>query len=262
MSDSHAPRRLRHGAIALGVALGGFFDGILLHQILQWHHLLSAIQTGPFGDLRWQVMADGMFHAAMYLVAVVGGVTIWRGRRALAVPGASKRVVTGLLIGFGAWHVIDAVVSHWLTGLHRVRMDVGNPLAWDLAWFAVFGVLPILIALYVERRAPGLPRRAAPPVAMLAIVIAAGGAWLHLFPVGADASVVTVVMRPGKGLADLGGALDRADARVLWSDAAGGVWVLRTLAQDRTVDWYRHGAMWVSGGAGVTSCADWLRPGV
>jgi uncharacterized membrane protein len=28
--------------ILLGFALGGFFDGILLHQILQWHHLLSS----------------------------------------------------------------------------------------------------------------------------------------------------------------------------------------------------------------------------
>jgi uncharacterized membrane protein len=29
----------------LGFAFGGFFDGILLHQVLQWHHLLSGI--GP-----------------------------------------------------------------------------------------------------------------------------------------------------------------------------------------------------------------------
>ncbi len=24
----------------LGLGLGGFFDGIVLHQILQWHHLI------------------------------------------------------------------------------------------------------------------------------------------------------------------------------------------------------------------------------
>lgn len=43
----------------LGFALGGFFDGILLHQVLQWHHLLSALQGGPFDDLRVQLLADG-----------------------------------------------------------------------------------------------------------------------------------------------------------------------------------------------------------
>jgi uncharacterized membrane protein len=27
--------------LLLGIGLGGFFDGIVLHQILQWHHMLS-----------------------------------------------------------------------------------------------------------------------------------------------------------------------------------------------------------------------------
>lgn len=29
------------GTVLLGVGLGGFFDGIVLHQILQWHHTCS-----------------------------------------------------------------------------------------------------------------------------------------------------------------------------------------------------------------------------
>ena len=56
------------GAI-LGFALGGFFDGILLHQILQWHHLLSLVPG--MADLRLQVLWDGYFHALMYLLAAV-----------------------------------------------------------------------------------------------------------------------------------------------------------------------------------------------
>ena len=58
-------------AFLLGFALSGFLDGILLHQILQWHHLLSALE----GDLRFQVVADGWFHVAMYAVAAAG---LWR----------------------------------------------------------------------------------------------------------------------------------------------------------------------------------------
>lgn len=38
----------------LGFALGGFFDGILLHQILQWHHLLSLVPA--VDSLRLQVL--------------------------------------------------------------------------------------------------------------------------------------------------------------------------------------------------------------
>ena len=33
--------RVRTAGIVLGIGLGGFFDGIVLHQILQWHHMLT-----------------------------------------------------------------------------------------------------------------------------------------------------------------------------------------------------------------------------
>ncbi|WP_460744124.1 DUF2243 domain-containing protein [Mariniluteicoccus endophyticus] len=51
MSSMHAataaPTSTRPPGIALpgillGIGLGGFLDGILLHQILQWHHMLSS----------------------------------------------------------------------------------------------------------------------------------------------------------------------------------------------------------------------------
>lgn len=35
-------RRLTTGAFPLGLGLGGFVDGIVLNQIAQWHHVLSA----------------------------------------------------------------------------------------------------------------------------------------------------------------------------------------------------------------------------
>ena len=30
-----------------GLGLGGFIDGIMLHQILQWHHMVSHVQDYP-----------------------------------------------------------------------------------------------------------------------------------------------------------------------------------------------------------------------
>jgi uncharacterized membrane protein len=29
--------------LLFGIGLGGFLDGIVLHQILQWHHMLSHV---------------------------------------------------------------------------------------------------------------------------------------------------------------------------------------------------------------------------
>jgi uncharacterized membrane protein len=34
-------------ALLLGIGLGGFVDGIVLHQILQWHHMLTATDGYP-----------------------------------------------------------------------------------------------------------------------------------------------------------------------------------------------------------------------
>ncbi|MBM6582003.1 DUF2243 domain-containing protein [Microvirga sp. BT689] len=125
----------------LGFALGGFFDGILLHQILQRHHLLSAINGD---DIRFQVAADGYFHALMYVIAVVGLWMLWTARHD---PGrrSGRRLGAGILIGFGIWHIVDAVLSHWTLGLHRIRMDSGTPLFWDLLWLGLFGVVPTVL---------------------------------------------------------------------------------------------------------------------
>ena len=63
---------LKWVGVLLGMALGGFFDGILLHQILQWHHLLSAVEGQHWLDLRMQLVADGLFHVLMHAVLAAG----------------------------------------------------------------------------------------------------------------------------------------------------------------------------------------------
>src|SRR5688500_11792963 len=78
-------------AVLLGMGLGGLADGIVLHQILQWHHMLTAEGCCPSTSvvgLEDNTLADGFFHAATW-VAVVAGSTLavraWQ-RRQLAPP--------------------------------------------------------------------------------------------------------------------------------------------------------------------------------
>jgi uncharacterized membrane protein len=55
-SETTVPAGNEVGAAVLGFAFGGFFDGILLHQVLQWHHLLSLVKGGSvrtFGFKYW-----------------------------------------------------------------------------------------------------------------------------------------------------------------------------------------------------------------
>ena len=92
------------GAI-LGFALGGFFDGILLHQILQWHHLLSLV--AGMGDLRTQVLWDGYFHALMYLIAAAALWGLWSAHRRGALP-EGWALAGALLVGFCLLYTSDA----------------------------------------------------------------------------------------------------------------------------------------------------------
>jgi uncharacterized membrane protein len=63
-------RSLTLPGIFLGLGLGGFADGILLHQVLQWHHLRTGDGTfgnrsmNTIGGLEANTLADGVFHVA------------------------------------------------------------------------------------------------------------------------------------------------------------------------------------------------------
>jgi uncharacterized membrane protein len=239
----------------LGFALGGFFDGILLHQILQWHHLLSLVPG--LDDLRLQVLWDGYFHALMYLIALAGLWGLWRARRRAMVEGIvlnGAPLAGALLLGFGAWHVLDGVLSHWVLGIHRIKLDSPAPLAWDLAWLAVFGLGPIFLARHLlERRTP----RAGSPTAavwLLAALTGGAGAWALQEPAGQR--FTTVVFAPGASRATVSDALDATGARLLWSDRAMGV-VVVAVPRERRWDFYRHGALLVGGTALGAGCVSW-----
>ncbi len=241
----------RWGAV-LGFALGGFFDGILLHQILQWHHLLSLVPG--IDDLRLQVLWDGYFHALMYLIALAGLAGLWRVHRR-GQGNWGWPLVGAALVGFGLWHVVDALLSHWLLGIHRIRIDSGNPLAWDLLWLALFGILPLLFGLRLRRGSgPGLRGGAA--MLLLAAVTSSAGAWALAPP--AQDGFATVVFEPGAGPREVFAALDATGARLVWSDRNMGVVVVAVPAAKRW-DFYRRGALLVSGAGVPAGCFNWSR---
>lgn len=140
-------------ATVLGFALGGFFDGILLHQILQWHHLLSLMPD--VSSLRFQVLWDGYFHALMYAIAALGLWGLWRARNEGTGPWGLQ-TLGAILLGFGVWQFVDSVLSHWILGIHRVKLDSPSPLMWDLIWFFAFALVPMLLGALLLRRKRGL----------------------------------------------------------------------------------------------------------
>jgi uncharacterized membrane protein len=262
-SDVVAPRsgRALHWAGHLvGFSLGGFFDGILLHQILQWHHLLSALEGEAFRDLRVQVLADGLFHLLMYGIALVGLWLLWRSRRAFAASGAGRLLAADALVGFGVWHVVDSIVSHWLIGIHHIRMDSDVPLAWDLLWFAAFGIVPLALGWRLRRDSgaggpPGGGRLHAP--VLLAAAVLAAGPVAALPPRNADA--VLVLFRPGTSAGQALAAVEAAGGRVVWTDASGDLWAVDLVHSGEARLFYRHGALLVSRSLLPAGCFAWSR---
>ena len=242
----------RWGAV-LGFALGGFFDGILLHQILQWHHLLSLVPG--IDDLRLQVLWDGWFHALMYLIALAGLAGLWRVRQRGAGDWGWP-LVGAVLVGFGTWHVVDTLLSHWLLGIHRIRIDSPNPLAWDLLWLALFGIVPLLLGWRLRGAGGGPGMRGATAMLVLGLATSAAGAWALLPP--AETRFATVVFAPGAGPREVFAALDALDARLVWSDRAMGV-VVVAVAPERRWGFYRRGALLVSGAGVPAGCFNWSR---
>lgn len=158
-----AVRRLTAGGLLLGLGLGGFVDGIVLHQILQWHHMLSDYGTyqGRFPDLTVQglednTLWDGLFHAATWVFVVVGLFVLWPAIDGRRLP---TRHLTGLLLaGWGLFNLVEGLVNHHLLGIHHVRDDVADPQFWDLGFLALGSLLLIAGTALTRPKRPTFAR--------------------------------------------------------------------------------------------------------
>ena len=157
VTDARAHRRpttaLRTPGLLLGLGMGGFVDGIVLHQILQWHQMLSTTSewsAGTVHDLEVNVLADGLFHAATWLLVAVGIGTLWRVSSGDAWRTSWRDLLGWMLVGWGVFNLVEGVVNHHVLQIHRVRPDAAVPLAWDLA-FLVTGVLLAFGGLLLRR---------------------------------------------------------------------------------------------------------------
>jgi uncharacterized membrane protein len=244
-------RRFLGSGIVLGVALSGFFDGIVLHQILQWHHLLSLVPGPAYQDPRVQIMADGVFHALMYGLAVVGVALLWRApvRR----RSGDLALWRSLALGFGGWNIFDVVLFHWLLRWHHTRLDTAAPVAWDVLWLVVFGILPAAAALVFRRKGADLR---CGPSAFLTLVIFGAAVWASATPRNRSA---IVLFGPATTSIEVMGAIAQADARLISTDASGQLVVIELPAGSAGWGLYRHGALLVSSAA-LAGCAAWSTP--
>ena len=150
---SHGEGSARRAGIVLGIGLGGFVDGIVLHQIVHWHNMGSAVVPPATLDaVRLNMRWDGLFHAAVWLCTTVGVyLLLGAARRGAALP--SGGAFTGLLfLGWGLFNLVEGIVDHHLLGLHHVRdLPVHVPI-YDWLFLALGGLGFIALGWALSRQ--------------------------------------------------------------------------------------------------------------
>lgn len=144
-------RRVVWGTVLLGLGLGGFFDGVLLHQVLQWHHMVTSAgyPANTVENLELNTLLDGLFHASTYLMTAAGLALLWSATRMPHVRWSTMLLVGGLLVGWGTFNVVEGIVDHHILGLHHVRSGPGQ-VWWDLGFLA-WGAVVLVVGLALMR---------------------------------------------------------------------------------------------------------------
>lgn len=139
-------------ATVLGIGIGGLIDGTFLHQILQWHEMLSN-KVPPVTLLTKSVNMfwDGVFHAFCIIVILTGIYLLYQllYRKDVIINGSLFN--GGLLFGLGIFNLVEGIIDHQILKLHNVRDVAVNTAIWNYG-FLGFSVILLIIGWLLLRR--------------------------------------------------------------------------------------------------------------
>ena len=145
MTKGTKKKLINVGSFILGFGFMGAMDGIIFHQLLQWHSVV--METTRAG----QIVSDGIFHLAVTITLVIGGVLLWLAGNPADLSRGIRSLVSGFLIGCGVFNVIEGIINHHILQIHRVKPGDPNALVYDLAFLAL-GVLLMLVGYGIKRK--------------------------------------------------------------------------------------------------------------
>ncbi|HEY9611502.1 DUF2243 domain-containing protein [Allocoleopsis sp.] len=135
--------------VAAGILIGagllaGFVDGILFHEILQWHHMVTSVRPATnLSNLQANTLGDGLFHLGTWTLTVIGIVLLWRAGGRSDVPWSPKIFGGSLLLGAGLFDCIEGLIDHQILGIHHVKPGP-NQLAWDIGFLTLGAILALV----------------------------------------------------------------------------------------------------------------------
>ena len=138
-------QRATTAGILLGIGLGGFVDGIALHQILQWHNMLSNwLPPTTMAAMQRNMVWDGLFHAFVWLVTLLGVFLLWSAASQQETMPALGAFIGQLLVGWSLFNLVEGLIDHQILGVHYVR-QVTNYRVYNHTYLAVGGAGLLLV---------------------------------------------------------------------------------------------------------------------
>ena len=141
-------RPLISSGLVLGGGMGGFVDGILFHQILQLHSMLTARRPPTtVANLEINMVWDGLFHALTWAMTAIGLWLLFRAARRPEVNWSGRILLGAMIAGWGLFNLVEGVVDHHILHVHHVVQRLGLSI-WDYMFLAS-GVLFMLVGTWM-----------------------------------------------------------------------------------------------------------------
>ncbi|STX29843.1 Predicted membrane protein [Legionella beliardensis] len=141
--------------LLLGIGLGGFFDGIVFHQILQAHNMLSnIIIPNTVANIEINMFWDGVFHAFTWIMTIIGLWLLWKSFQEKNLQSGTY-FFGAILVGFGCFNIVEGIIDHLILQLHHViqRTSAANQLYSDMA-FLISGIILVAIGIWLMKKQP------------------------------------------------------------------------------------------------------------
>jgi len=143
---------LLKSGIVLGLGFGGFADGIVLHEILGWHHVVcNTLDCQPLSiqQLEHQNAQDGYFLLITWIISLTGMLMLFHAARAQVSDWSGRILFGAMLAGWGFFNFIEGLINHQILGIHHV-LPGNHQLLWDMLYLAL-GLVFIYVGLRLAK---------------------------------------------------------------------------------------------------------------
>jgi uncharacterized membrane protein len=139
----------------LGIGIGGFVDGTILHQILQWHEMLSnKIPPTTLLNKSVNMFWDGIFHFFCLIVVLIGLFLLVKLFFRTDVIISWKTFIGGLFLGWGIFNIVEGVINHHILKLHNVREITTDIVIWNYSFLGISVIFLIIAWILIRHGAP------------------------------------------------------------------------------------------------------------